>query len=108
MQVKTNSLEPSTVASQKAKYTARVLNRLVRDRPLTDAFQFRSQGNLAYLGDWYDLSLVFHVSSNVDQLIYAPPKLGKLSMTERLSSQVRREKTQGMLAILIAYSADIF
>ncbi|THH02946.1 hypothetical protein EW145_g6668 [Phellinidium pouzarii] len=58
-----DGLLPATaqVASQKAKYVTGVLNRLVRDRPTTDAFHFRSQGNLAYLGDWkalYDRTTV--------------------------------------------------
>ncbi|KAL5520756.1 hypothetical protein ACEPAF_2759 [Sanghuangporus sanghuang] len=49
------------VAFQKAKYTTRALNRLVWDRPITEPFEFRNQGNLAYLGDWkalYDTSKV--------------------------------------------------
>ncbi|EJD00157.1 FAD/NAD-binding domain-containing protein [Fomitiporia mediterranea MF3/22] len=58
-----DELLPATaqVASQKAKYVTRVLNRLVRDRPTEEPFQFRNRGSLAYLGDWkalYDRSKV--------------------------------------------------
>ena len=45
--------EICAVAFQKAKYATRSLNRIVRDRPVTEPFEFRNQGSLAYLGDWY-------------------------------------------------------
>jgi NADH dehydrogenase FAD-containing subunit len=40
------------VANQKAKYAARRLNALVREREVKDPFVFRNQGSLAYIGDW--------------------------------------------------------
>ncbi|KAL5478417.1 hypothetical protein ACEPAI_2601 [Sanghuangporus weigelae] len=58
-----DELLPATaqVASQKAKYTTRSLNRIVRDKPVEEPFRFHNRGSLAYLGDWkalYDRSKV--------------------------------------------------
>ena len=49
-----SSILPSPVASQKAKYVTQAVNRLAREKPPTPKpFQFKNQGSLAYLGDWY-------------------------------------------------------
>lgn len=47
------------VANQKAKYIAKKLNRLVRNKDGTEPFEFNNMGSLAYIGNWkalYDRS----------------------------------------------------
>ena len=41
-----------TVANQKAKYLWHKLNRIGRDKPSPEAFQFHNAGSLAYVGGW--------------------------------------------------------
>ncbi|TFY82516.1 hypothetical protein EWM64_g1499 [Hericium alpestre] len=60
-QVNDSIILPATaqVASQKAKYLAKALNRIVKDKDVSEPFEFSNQGTLAYLGDWkaiYDRS----------------------------------------------------
>ncbi|KAF9011954.1 hypothetical protein BDQ17DRAFT_1298323 [Cyathus striatus] len=40
------------VANQEAKYLTKQLNKLAKERPAPDAFNFRNQGSLAYIGGW--------------------------------------------------------
>ncbi|KAH9936713.1 FAD/NAD(P)-binding domain-containing protein [Amylocystis lapponica] len=40
------------VASQKAKYLAKQLNAVVREKPSDAPFEFKNMGSLAYLGNW--------------------------------------------------------
>ena len=41
------------VASQKAKYLVKKLNRIVNDVEHNKPFEFHNQGSLAYIGNWY-------------------------------------------------------
>ncbi|GLB41734.1 putative protein with domain-containing protein [Lyophyllum shimeji] len=40
------------VANQKGKYLVKALNGIARDQPISKPFEFRSLGNLAYVGNW--------------------------------------------------------
>ncbi|KDR77247.1 hypothetical protein GALMADRAFT_246553 [Galerina marginata CBS 339.88] len=40
------------VAAQKAKYITKKINRLAKDQPSPEPFEFHNQGSLAYIGDW--------------------------------------------------------
>ncbi|TFK57589.1 FAD/NAD(P)-binding domain-containing protein [Heliocybe sulcata] len=47
------------VANQKAKYIAKKLNKIVRNKDQTEPFEFNNMGSLAYIGNWkalYDRS----------------------------------------------------
>jgi NADH dehydrogenase FAD-containing subunit len=44
---------PYPVAYQKAKYTSKKLNKIVKDQEYSKPFQFKNQGSLAYIGDWF-------------------------------------------------------
>ena len=41
------------VASQKAKYMAKKLNKVINDQEHSKPFEFHNQGSLAYIGSWY-------------------------------------------------------
>jgi len=43
-----------SVANQKGKYLAKKLNRIVKNKPSPEAFEFQNLGTLAYLGNWCD------------------------------------------------------
>lgn len=40
------------VASQKAKYLVKKLNKIANDDEHTKPFEFHNQGSLAYIGNW--------------------------------------------------------
>ena len=45
------------VANQKAKYLAKKLNKIAKDKASPAAFEFHNQGSLAYIGNWYAISI---------------------------------------------------
>jgi NADH dehydrogenase FAD-containing subunit len=42
----------SIVANQQAKYLAKKMNLLVRDKEHDKSFEFHNAGSLAYIGNW--------------------------------------------------------
>ena len=50
----------STVAYQKAQYAYKRLNKIVKDEEYPKAFEFHNQGSMAYIGDWFVLTILHH------------------------------------------------
>lgn len=88
-----------SVANQKGRYAAKKLNKLVKDRDYTEAFVFKNQGSLAYIGDWFSSRLALYHS------LYSPTCIRKAIYDRTGAEHGLKTKESGRVAWLLWRSA---